>query len=213
LRACRSVFYNRGSNHKKSQKRVDSLEEKLHRAKQHRFLFLPSQHINKPIQHLKYHKRLVLRDEEHYKFYIPPNPLKFQAVIAPVITLDPSLHLCSGNASTSNLDTHSPATNIQPILPKDENTWHDKLGIWIPNDLLPYVTDEPVYTSNRQAKIKGKQWEPGSIFWLNGIKKRKQAHELAVRQQKDREASDAARLLHEAELSSRAKLWVPLPTV
>ncbi|CAB5196226.1 unnamed protein product [Rhizophagus irregularis] len=64
-----------------------------------------------------------------------------------------------------------------------------------------------------QAKIKGKQWEPGSIFWLNGIKKRKQAHELAVRQQKDREASDAARLLHEAELSSRAKLWVPLPTV
>ncbi|PKK43520.1 hypothetical protein RhiirC2_804260 [Rhizophagus irregularis] len=46
-----SVFYNRG-NHKKSHRRVDTLEEKLHRARQHRFLFLPSQQINKPIQHL-----------------------------------------------------------------------------------------------------------------------------------------------------------------
>ncbi|PKB92420.1 hypothetical protein RhiirA5_444750, partial [Rhizophagus irregularis] len=70
-RACRSVFYNRG-NQKKSHRRVDTLEEKLHRAKQHRFLFLPSQYINKPIQHLKFHKRLTFRDEDDYNFPIPP---------------------------------------------------------------------------------------------------------------------------------------------
>ncbi|PKK58717.1 hypothetical protein RhiirC2_857648 [Rhizophagus irregularis] len=135
-RACRSVFYNRG-NKKKSHKHVDTLEEKLHRARQHRFLFLPSQYINKPIQHLKSHKRLVLRDEEYYNFPIPPD--------------------------TSS--TFSPAITSQPILPKNENTWHDKLGIWIPNDLYPYVTDEPVYTSKRQAKIKGRASEVAHLAY------------------------------------------------
>ncbi|POG80528.1 hypothetical protein GLOIN_2v1764372 [Rhizophagus irregularis DAOM 181602=DAOM 197198] len=165
-RACRSIFYNRGNN-KKSHHSVDNLEDKLHRARQHRFLFLPSQHINKPIQHLKYHKRLVLRDEIYYNFPIPPESLGTRAA----------------------------------------NTWHDKLGIWIPNDLFPYVTDEPVYISKRQAKLKGQQYAPGSMDWLKGIRKRKEAHELAMRQQNDRDASEAARLLYEEELSTRAKLW------
>ncbi|PKK41868.1 hypothetical protein RhiirC2_804668, partial [Rhizophagus irregularis] len=35
----------------------------------------------------------------------------------------------------------------------------------------------------------------------------KEAHELAVRQQKDRDASEVARLAYEQELSTRAKLW------
>ncbi|PKB97082.1 hypothetical protein RhiirA5_433751 [Rhizophagus irregularis] len=189
LKSSRSVFYNRGNN-KKSHKRVDALEEKLHRAKQHRFLFLPSQYINKPIQHLKYHKRLVLRDEKYYNFPIPPDSVGTQAAVAISAILDPPLRLCPGNDSTSTLNTHSPATTSQPIPIKDENTWHDKLGIWVPNDLFPYVTDEPVYISKRQAKLKGQQHVPGT-----------------VRQQKDRDASEAARLSYEAELSARAKLW------
>ncbi|EXX71580.1 hypothetical protein RirG_077230 [Rhizophagus irregularis DAOM 197198w] len=206
-RACRSVFYNRGNN-KKSQKRVDSLEEKLRCAKQHRFLFLPSQHINKPIQHLKYHKKVVLRDEKHYNFYIPPDPIiKTQGAVAPLTNLAPPLRLCPGNDSIRTSNTSSPANNSQPVLVKDENIWHDKLGIWIPNDLFAYVNDEPVYISKRQAKLKGQQHVPGSVYWLNGIRKRKEAHELALRQQKDREASEIARLAYEKELSARAKLW------
>ncbi|EXX53223.1 hypothetical protein GLOIN_2v1678232 [Rhizophagus irregularis DAOM 181602=DAOM 197198] len=58
-RAIRSVFNNRGNN-QNSHRRVDTLEEKLRQAKHYRFLFLPSQYVNKPLQHLKYHKRLVL---------------------------------------------------------------------------------------------------------------------------------------------------------
>ncbi|POG82362.1 hypothetical protein GLOIN_2v888567 [Rhizophagus irregularis DAOM 181602=DAOM 197198] len=154
-RACRSVFYNRSNNKKKLQKRVDSLEEKLHRATQHRFLFLPSQHINKPIQHLKYHKKEVLRDEEYYNFYIPPDPIKTQGAFATVIKLDPPLQPRPGNDSIRTSNISSPANTLQPALVKDENIWHDKLGIWIPNDLFPYVTDEPVYISKRQAKLKG----------------------------------------------------------
>ncbi|CAB5198046.1 unnamed protein product, partial [Rhizophagus irregularis] len=202
-----SVFYNRG-NKKKSQRRVDTVEEKLHRARQHHFLFLPSQHINKPIQHLKYHKRLVLRDEEHYNFPIPPaspKPLGALAVMTKV--LNSLVRLDPGNNSLSASNTHSPAITSQPILLKEENTWHDKLGIWIPNDLFPYVTDEPVYTSNRQAKIKGQHYEPECIYWLNGIRKRKAAHKLAVRQQKEYEAREVKRLAYEEELSTRAKLW------
>ncbi|PKB98798.1 hypothetical protein RhiirA5_383659 [Rhizophagus irregularis] len=109
-RACRSVFYNRGNN-KKSQRRVDSLEEKLQRARQHRFLFLPSQHINRPIQHVNYH-----------------NPFRRPAPRYP------------RDDSISTTSTSSPATNSQPVPVEDENIWHDKLGIWIPNSLLPYVT-------------------------------------------------------------------------
>ncbi|CAB5191214.1 unnamed protein product [Rhizophagus irregularis] len=176
-RACRSVFYNRGNN-KKSQRRVDSLEEKLQRARQHRFLFLPSQHINRPIQHVNYH-----------------NPFRRPAPRYP------------RDDSISTTSTSSPATNSQPVPVEDENIWHDKLGIWIPNSLLPYVTDKPVYISKRQAKLKGQHFTPGCAYWLDGIKKRKEAHELALRQQKDQEAYDNARLTLEKELSARAQLW------
>ncbi|PKB94768.1 hypothetical protein RhiirA5_438075, partial [Rhizophagus irregularis] len=176
-RACRSVFYNRGNN-RKSQRRVDSLEEKLQRARQHRFLFLPSQHIYKPIQHVNHH-----------------NPFRQPTPRYP------------RDDSISATNTSSPATNSQPVPVENENIWHDKLGIWIPNSLLPYVTDEPVYTSNRQAKIKGQHFTPGCAYWFDGIKKRKEAHELALRQQKNQEAYDIARLALENELSARAQLW------
>ncbi|POG82770.1 hypothetical protein GLOIN_2v1493568 [Rhizophagus irregularis DAOM 181602=DAOM 197198] len=173
-RACRSVFYNRG--HKKKKKLHNglvTLEEKLHRARQHRFLFLPSQHINKPVQHLRYYKGLMLRLEKDYNFPIPPERSRRPIGAVSAIT----------------------------------ETWHEKLGIWIPKDLLPYVTDEPVYISKRQAKIKGQQFSPGCGFWFDGIRKRKEAHELAVRQQKEHEAWEVKRRAQEEELSARAKLW------
>ncbi|GBC49775.2 hypothetical protein GLOIN_2v1805467 [Rhizophagus irregularis DAOM 181602=DAOM 197198] len=160
--------------------RVDSLDEKLYRARQHRFLFLPSQHINKPIQHLKYHKRPTLRDEAQYNFPIPPasrRPFGTIADLNPFI--DQANRLYPGNNSLSTSNTHSPATTSQPILLKEENTWHETLGIWIPNDLFPYVTDEPVYISKRQATLKGRQHDPGK----------------------------KERLLREEDLSARAKLW------
>ncbi|EXX62632.1 hypothetical protein RirG_159940 [Rhizophagus irregularis DAOM 197198w] len=174
-----SVFYNRGNN-QKTHRRVNTLDEKLHRARQHRFLFLPSQYINKPIQHLKHHKRLVLRDEEHYNFPIPPASLRPLGAIAALnLAFDQALRSYRGNDSISTSNTHSPATTSQPILLKEENTWHETLGIWIPNDLFPYVTDEPVYISKRQATLKGQQHAPGSTEWLKVIRNRKKAHESA----------------------------------
>ncbi|PKB94816.1 hypothetical protein RhiirA5_437987 [Rhizophagus irregularis] len=182
-RACRSVFYNRGNN-KKSHRFEDNIPEKLHRARQHRFLFLPSQQIYKPLQHLKYHKRLVLRDEKYYNFPILPDS------IGTLPILDPPLRLCSGNVLTSISDTQSSTNNSQPILSNDENTWHEKLSIWIPTDLFPYITDEPVYISKRQAKLKGQYHTPGCVDWL-----------------KDQEADEAAKHLYNKDLLIRAKLW------
>ncbi|CAB5205707.1 unnamed protein product [Rhizophagus irregularis] len=206
-RAIRSVFNNRGNN-QNSHRRVDTLEEKLRQAKHYRFLFLPSQYLNKPLQHLKYHKRLVLRDETHYNFPIPPDLHKpLGAMSATVKAKEPPSRPDPGINSFSTSNTHSSATTSQPILSKEENTWHEKLGIWIPNDLFPYVTDEPVYTSNRQVKIKGQQYTPGCYYWFLGIRKRKEAHELAVRQQNEHEAWEVKRLAYEDELSARAKLW------
>ncbi|PKK60835.1 hypothetical protein RhiirC2_718835 [Rhizophagus irregularis] len=71
------------------------------------------------------------------------------------------------------INTHDlPATTIQPIPSDDRNTWHDKLGILIPNDLLPYVTEDPIYVSKRQEKLKGKHHAPVCIlgdFWVLGM--------------------------------------------
>ncbi|UZO24817.1 uncharacterized protein OCT59_017111 [Rhizophagus irregularis] len=94
--------------------------------------------------------------------------------------LDRARQLSPGNNSISTSNTHSPATTSQPTLLNEEKT---------------------------QAKIKGQQYTPGCIYWLNGIRKRKEAHELAVRQQKADEARQVRRLAYEEELSARAKLW------
>ncbi|PKC05526.1 hypothetical protein RhiirA5_485255 [Rhizophagus irregularis] len=149
--------------------------------------------------------KVVLRDEEHYKFYIPRDSTVARGAVATLTLPKPPLRIYPGNDSIRTSNTSSPASTSQPVL-VEENSWHEKLGIWIPNSLLPYA-DEPVYYSKRQAKLKGHQHKPGSGYWLDGIKKRKEVHELALRQQKDREASDIARLAYEKELSARAQLW------
>ncbi|GBC41204.2 hypothetical protein GLOIN_2v1764372 [Rhizophagus irregularis DAOM 181602=DAOM 197198] len=176
-RACRSIFYNRGNN-KKSHHSVDNLEDKLHRARQHRFLFLPSQHINKPIQHLKYHKRLVLRDEIYYNFPIPPESLGTRAAVVTSAKFDPPLDYAQGMIRLAHqILTHLPSIH------------------------------NPFFLKTRILGMTSQQYAPGSMDWLKGIRKRKEAHELAMRQQNDRDASEAARLLYEEELSTRAKLW------
>ncbi|CAB5145118.1 unnamed protein product [Rhizophagus irregularis] len=157
-------------NNQKSHRRVDNLVDKLH----------------------------LLRDEQYYAFPIPPDLNSAKAAAVALANLDPPLRLCPGNNLTT--DTNSSTNTSQPILSKDENTWHDKLGIWIQNDLFPYVSDEPVYISKRQATLKGRQHAPGSTEWLTVIRKRKKAHESAERQEKEC-------LLREEDLSARAKLW------
>ncbi|PKK80892.1 hypothetical protein RhiirC2_859493 [Rhizophagus irregularis] len=88
------------------------------------------------------------------------------------------------------------AITIQPIPSDDRNTWHDKLGILIPNDLLPYVTEDPIYVSKRQEKLKGKHHAPGSKAWFTAIKERKRLAERKI------ECDN-----YIIETSARAKLW------
>lgn len=57
-RACKSIFNNRHQGPNKPPP-ANNITDKLHHARQHRFLFLPSQYINKLIQHLKYHKSKI----------------------------------------------------------------------------------------------------------------------------------------------------------
>ncbi|PKK57943.1 hypothetical protein RhiirC2_720882 [Rhizophagus irregularis] len=89
-----------------------------------------------------------------------------------------------------------PATIKQPIPSDDWNTWHDKLGILIPNDLLPYVTEDPIYVSKRQEKLKGKHLAPGTKKWFEAIEDRKRAAEQIVENE-----------TYMREWTARAKLW------
>ncbi|PKY55455.1 hypothetical protein RhiirA4_474923 [Rhizophagus irregularis] len=96
-RACRSIFHNRGNNIR-ARTPITNIDDQLHRARQHRFLFLPSQYIYKPLQHVKHHKRLVLREAEHYKFPIPSIlPMIEPGVITNIYNLPPSLRQDPGN--------------------------------------------------------------------------------------------------------------------
>ncbi|PKK67476.1 hypothetical protein RhiirC2_783457, partial [Rhizophagus irregularis] len=69
-RACRSVFTDR--SHDRISRPARNLEDQLGRAKKHRFLFLPSQTIFKPIQHIKYQNNAQRFDRNLYPFLIPP---------------------------------------------------------------------------------------------------------------------------------------------
>ncbi|CAB4438313.1 unnamed protein product [Rhizophagus irregularis] len=195
-RACRSVFHNHGNNIR-NRTPITNINDQLHRARQHRFLFLPSQYIYKPLQHVKHHKRMVFREAEHYKF---PIPLISPRIQPGVITTIDNLPLPSGkiqgNVLTSTSDTHMSTTDSHPPPFKEGHTWFDKLGILIPTDLIPYVTEEPIYVSKRQEKLKGKKHEPGSKGWLDAFYARKYFQECV----------DAMKL-YEDGLSARAKLW------
>ncbi|PKY52749.1 hypothetical protein RhiirA4_470579 [Rhizophagus irregularis] len=168
-RACKSVFNNRGNRKAKSQPAI-TLEDRLHRARQHRFLFLPSQYIYKPIQHLKY--RFITQRS------IPTSPVPDDGL------------------------THD--TDI-PIPSKEGHTWHDTLGILIPNDLLPYVDDQPIYINNTQARKKGTSYSPGSKKWFQIIRKRKDDHE-----EQNKAAIDAQQYKDRARLWNTSEKWLYL---
>ncbi|GET60665.1 hypothetical protein GLOIN_2v1886499 [Rhizophagus irregularis DAOM 181602=DAOM 197198] len=112
-----------------SQVPADNIIDQLHRSRQHRFLFLPSQYVYKLLQHLKYQRNLRLNDNQNYKFPIPlraikPKKLKLKRPITPVTPLQ--------NIPQEMLEeitnTHDlPAITIQSIPFDDRNTWHDKL--------------------------------------------------------------------------------------
>ncbi|PKK76477.1 hypothetical protein RhiirC2_707381 [Rhizophagus irregularis] len=68
-RACRSVFADRSRD--RISRPARNLDDQLGRARKHRFLFLPSQTIFKPIQHIKYQNNAQRFDRNHYAFPIP----------------------------------------------------------------------------------------------------------------------------------------------
>ncbi|PKK78997.1 hypothetical protein RhiirC2_769636 [Rhizophagus irregularis] len=177
-RACRSVFNNRGAR-RDSHVSADNIENQLHRARQHRFLFLPSQHIYKPLQHLKYYKNSRPTDFRYYNF-----PTLIKMIIPD-----------KKKKKKKKLNNYLPPL-YKPIPSDDRNTWHEKLGILIPNDLLPYVTEDPIYVSKNQEKLKGKHHAPGSKVWFTAIKERKRSAERIV---------EYANYI--TETTARAKLW------
>ncbi|UZN98939.1 uncharacterized protein OCT59_000222 [Rhizophagus irregularis] len=138
--------------------------------------------INNIINNKRFHATLIHKQWQHHvKKHIYSNRLGISYDVSYLTNGHKALSTYNErrNNSLSTSNTHSPATTSQPILLKEENTWHETLGIWIPNDLFPYVTDEPVYISKRQATLKGRQHDPGK----------------------------KERLLREEDLSARAKLW------
>lgn len=159
-----------------------NIKDQMHRARIHRFLFLPSQEIHKPIQHLKYHRTFCSVDFPNYNFPIPPRAKrslikkkKKKKVSSNSSTplIRPIEHIPQEPSEEITYTHDLPAITIQPIPSDDRNTWHDKLGFLVPNYLLPYVTEDPIYTSKTQEKIKGRTHTPGSQPWFAAIKNRK----------------------------------------
>ncbi|CAB5192759.1 unnamed protein product [Rhizophagus irregularis] len=70
-RACRAVFHRRGTR-VDTQAPAHNIQDQLRRARLHQFLFLPSQHIYKPLHHVKYHRTFHFIDFPNYNFPIPP---------------------------------------------------------------------------------------------------------------------------------------------
>ncbi|PKC17418.1 hypothetical protein RhiirA5_405883 [Rhizophagus irregularis] len=200
-RACRAIFHRRG-NRVDTRAPAQNLQEQLRRSRIHHFLFLPSQHIYKPIQHVKYHRNFRIIDHLHYNFPIPSRayrrtkkkkhrPKKNINLQHDTLTQ----HIPQESPEEIMITHDLPATTIQPILSDDKNTWHDKLGFLVPNHLLPYVTEEPLYVSKTQEKIKGRTHEPGSQPWFKAVKDRKiLAERLAEREEANRAYSLRAHL-------------------
>ncbi|CAB5156169.1 unnamed protein product [Rhizophagus irregularis] len=96
--------------------------------------------------------------------------------------------------STVALDP--PISTLMTEVADDGFTRHDTLGILIPNDLLPYVDDKPIYISKRQAKLRGRTHDVGSLQWFEAVKLRKDT------------AERAAALKERADTQlTKAKLW------
>ncbi|PKK59903.1 hypothetical protein RhiirC2_794131 [Rhizophagus irregularis] len=109
----------------RSKKNVDLNES-------HRFLFLPSQYINKPIQHLKYHKKSPPHIKKDYRFPIPSDYIKISPVDQKTSTVGNSL-------------PPPPHTEENPIPSEEGKTWHPTLNILIDDDLFLYVPNKPIY--------------------------------------------------------------------
>ncbi|RGB22406.1 hypothetical protein C1646_776142, partial [Rhizophagus diaphanus] len=217
-RACQSVFTGRRPRFDKYKNTrqnkhtpSDDIKDKLRQARMHRFLFLPSQHINKPIQHLKYHKNSSPYTPTNYNHPIPPQLTKAspaepnqrqvykQDLNINQVDGDPSHNFTTDDHPMMIDSTQTEGSSTKPPVQtrsKEGHTWHENLGIFIPNDLLPYVTEDPVYINKTQERKKGKHYPPGHKEWFAAIKVRKQCHEQRI-----------AREQYEKELSARAKLW------
>ncbi|PKK43277.1 hypothetical protein RhiirC2_835279, partial [Rhizophagus irregularis] len=151
-RSCRSVFNNRSQKSTSSNPAISRIDQ-LRLSKQHRFLFERSQHINKPVMHLKYKKCSTRFDPTLYNFPIPYHLDRVQArehvmVNAPVIL----------QTDDKEIDMEiTPAIEDSLAGPSDSKlhdnglSWHASLGMLIPDELLPYVND-PVYVSKTQER-------------------------------------------------------------
>ncbi|RGB25293.1 hypothetical protein C1646_771944 [Rhizophagus diaphanus] len=112
---------------------------------------------------------------------------------------DPSHNLTTDDHLITTDSTQTEGSSTKPptqTRSKEGHTWHENLEILIPNDLLPYVTEDPVYINKTQERKKGKHYPPGHKQWFEAIKIRKFYHERSI-----------AREQYEKELSARAKLW------
>ncbi|PKK73587.1 hypothetical protein RhiirC2_775830 [Rhizophagus irregularis] len=118
---------------------ADNITDKLHHARQHRFLFLCSQYINKLIQHLKYHKRSPLHTLKDYGFQIPH-------AATTLLSIDNTTPV------TEVIETITSPTNDIPIPSEEGMTWHPKLGILIEDALFPYAPTDPIYKTKNCRK-------------------------------------------------------------
>ncbi|EXX72271.1 hypothetical protein GLOIN_2v1872974 [Rhizophagus irregularis DAOM 181602=DAOM 197198] len=153
----------------------DTLEDKLIMAKMHRFLFLESQYIDKPIKHLKYSKKTSYRMLRIINTWFLFFLLAYRRVNA-------------FNIATPEASTTTPASTseiIAIVFNPNENMRPDllhrftQLSIFVPNRLRPYIPSQPIYSPEDAI-----YYAPSSTGWFKYLEKKvKSAAKAAINQQ------------------------------
>ncbi|RGB24045.1 hypothetical protein C1646_756743 [Rhizophagus diaphanus] len=163
IRVCNRVF-----NHGKPNAAI-SVDDKLSAARRYRFLFVPSQCIDKPIQHLCYRKDEPIPDASKYNFLVPlPRTLS---------SIENSLK------ETTNLKAHEKGDRVrdqEERLRENENIWRANVikdynpfppsDIYIHPTYRKYIPTTPLFKKIPPPRIAYEFHLPGSESWFKSIR-------------------------------------------
>ncbi|CAB4390836.1 unnamed protein product [Rhizophagus irregularis] len=98
-----------------------------------------------------------------------------------------------------DLDTIAPPINDIPIPSEEGKTWHPALGIFIEDELFPYVPTGHLYKRNKKGRIHHTLL-PGSEPWIEAVR---DLRLNALRENAAKEAADKIARQHR----EKARLW------
>ncbi|RGB34610.1 hypothetical protein C1646_760318 [Rhizophagus diaphanus] len=193
-RNCRRVCNNAGINY------ATASREELHLASLRKsFLMLKSDLVLKPLTHLRYRTKFAHPSQEDYDFAIPTLTAPF--------AFEPKEETPQPVPSAFEPNEETPQPVPFAFEPKEDKPQPPVPApsidlSRIPDDLVEYIPDHPVYENDfynlltDKQKLKRKPLHPGSKAWIQHIRTLKSLKELDLKVKR-----------HELESREMAKLW------